>query len=245
MTLIGPVRQGLRVLLDAILPPVCLRCQSPVADPGTLCPDCWSKIAFVSAPLCATCGRPFEIDPGAQMVCGACLASPPRYGRARAVLRYDDETKPLILRFKHGDRLEGAPAFARWLARAGAELLEGADLLVPVPLHRWRLAARRYNQAAVLAQALVPLVGVACVPDLLVRRRHSPSQGHLGPDARRRNVAGAFVLPPRNLARTEGRRIVLIDDVMTTGATVNECARVLLRGGAAAVDVLTLGRVVR
>ncbi|CCG42545.1 ComF family protein [Magnetospirillum molischianum] len=245
MSLIGPLRQGLRVIIDAILPPVCLRCQTLVADPGTLCPACWSRVAFLSAPLCAVCGRPFEIDPGGQMVCGECLKSPPRFGRARAVLRYDDETRPLILRFKHGDRLEGAPAFARWLARAGAELLDNADLLVPVPLHRWRLAMRRYNQAAVLAQALTPLVGVETVPDLLVRRRRTVSQGHLGPDARRRNVTGAFLLPPRSLPRTEGRRIVLIDDVMTTGATVNECARVLLRGGAASVDVLTLGRVVR
>jgi len=245
MSLIGPVRRGLRVVLDAILPPVCLRCQTLVADPGTLCPDCWSRIAFLSAPLCAVCGRPFEIDPGGQMVCGACLNAPPRYGRARAVLRYDDETRTLILRFKHGDRLEGAPAFARWMARAGADLLAEADLLVPVPLHRWRLAMRRYNQAAVLALALSPLVAVETVPDLLIRHRRTPAQGHLGPDARRRNVAGAFSLPPSRLDRVANRRIVLIDDVMTTGATVDECARVLLRGGAASVDVLTLGRVVR
>lgn len=239
----GAARLG-RLLLDAVLPPLCLKCHAVVAEPGTLCPACWQRIGFLAPPWCACCGRPFEVDPGPEARCGACLTRPPGFDRARAVLRYDDESRPLLLRLKHGDRLEGAGAYAHWMARAGADLLDGADLLVPVPLHRWRLALRRYNQAAVLALALGRRSGVAVAPDLLRRPRATPSQGHLGPEARRRNVAGAFTLA-RGAAGLAGRRVVLIDDVMTTGATVEECARVLRRGGAASVAVLTLARALR
>jgi len=234
-----------RLLLDAVLPPLCLHCQAVVAEPGTLCPTCWQRISFIGPPCCAICGRPFELDPGPEARCGACLRSPPGFDRARAVLRYDETSRDLILRLKHGDRLEGASAFALWMARAGSELLDGADLLVPVPLHRWRLARRRYNQAAVLALALGRHSGLAVEPALLTRRRATPSQGHLGANDRRRNVAGAFGLARGGEARLAGRRVVLIDDVMTTGATVEECVKVLRRGGASAVAVLTLARVLR
>ncbi len=232
-----------RLVVDALLPPLCLSCHAVVAEPGTLCPACWSQLVFLAPPHCAVCGQPFEFDAGADALCGDCIALPPRFGRARAVFRYDDASRGLILRFKHGDRLEGAPAFARWMARAGAELLAGADLLVPVPLHRWRLLARRYNQAAVLALALGRLSGVPAAPDLLIRRRRTRPQGHLGREGRERNVAGAFTV--KGGVRLEGRRVVLVDDVLTSGATVGECARVLLGAGAGHVDVLTLGRVVR
>ncbi|MCR6632957.1 MAG: ComF family protein [Magnetospirillum sp.] len=239
-------RAVLRRVLDAVLPPLCLSCGAVVAEPGTLCPDCWGRMGFLGAPHCFACGHPFDFDAGAaeQALCAPCLDKPPPWRRARAVLRYDEHSKPLILRFKHADRLEGAPAFARWLARAGAELLAEADLIVPVPLHRWRLLARRYNQAAVLALALGRLSGVAVAPYALVRARRTPVQGHLDREQRRRNVKGAFVLPERRRALVQGRRVLLVDDVLTTGATVDECSRVLLEGGAASVDVLTLGRVV-
>jgi ComF family protein len=238
----------LRWGLDALLPPLCLACGTVVAEPGTLCPECWGRMGFLAPPHCHACGRPFEFeavaDPGSHVLCAPCLAKPPPWGRARAVLRYDDASKPLILRLKHADRLEGAPAFARWLARAGGELLAEAELIVPVPLHRWRLLARRYNQAAVLATALGRLAGVAVVPDALVRVRRTASQGHMDREQRRRNVRGAFALHHRHRGWVEGRRVLLLDDVLTTGATVGECTRVLLAGGAVAVDVLTLGRVV-
>lgn len=236
----------MRRVLDAVLPPLCLSCGVVVAEPGSLCPQCWGGMGFLSAPLCHACGHPFDVDPGGagDMLCGPCLAKPPSWNRARAVLRYDDASKPLILRFKHADRLEGAPAFARWMARAGAEMLADAEILVPVPLHRWRLLARRYNQAALLALALGRQCGVAVAPDALVRLRRTLSQGHMDREQRRRNVAGAFALPERRKALVAGKRVVLIDDVLTTGATLGECARVLLKTGAARVDVLTLGRVV-
>ncbi|OAN53157.1 competence protein ComF [Paramagnetospirillum marisnigri] len=234
-----------RFVIDALLPPLCLACQAPVAEPGSLCPTCWSQVTFLGPPACACCGLPFDFDLGEGALCGECLRHPPAFARARSVLRYDEAAKPLILRLKHADRLEGVPAFALWMARAGAELLAEADLLVPVPLHRWRLLARRYNQAALLAVALSGRSGVAAAPDLLLRRRRTPPQGHLDRAARARNVAGAFQLNPKRQGLVRGKRVVLVDDVLTSGATVAECARVLIKGGAARVDVLTLGRVIR
>ncbi|MBI3445281.1 MAG: ComF family protein [Magnetospirillum sp.] len=234
-----------RMVVDALLPPLCLSCHAVVVEPGTLCPECWSRMTFLGSPQCACCGQPFELDAGPEAVCGDCARSQPPFGRARAVFRYDDESKVLILRFKHADRLEGVGAFALWMARAGADLLAEADLLVPVPLHRWRLLSRRYNQAALLALAIGRQARLEVEPEALIRVRRTPPQGHLGHDARQRNVAGAFRLNDGPKARLAGKRVVLVDDVLTSGATIGECARVLKRGGAASVDVLTLGRVVR
>lgn len=233
-----------RVALDALLPPRCLSCGAVVPDQGTLCLPCWERIDFLAPPLCAACGLPFELDPGADALCGGCAARQPPFRRARAVFRYDDFGKGLILRFKHADRTEMAPALARWMARAGAELLDEADLIVPVPLHWTRLFGRRYNQAALLALALGRLTGLPVVPDLLLRRRRTPSQGGLGREARRRNIRGAFATAPHRGNALAGARVVLIDDVLTTGATTGACARALLAGGAEAVDVLTVARVV-
>lgn len=234
-----------RFVVDALLPPLCLSCQAPVSEPGALCHECWSKVAFLAPPFCACCGLPFEFEMGPDALCGDCIADPPRFDRARAVLRYDEASRILILRLKHGDRLEGVPAFARWMARAGADLLVNAELLVPVPLHRWRLLSRRYNQAALLAMALSRQSGVATIPDLLIRHRRTPSQGHMNRTGRHKNVAGAFGVHQRHAAALAGKRVVLLDDVLTSGATVDECARVLLKAGAASVDVLVLGRVIR
>lgn len=233
-----------RAALDAVLPPLCLACGAQVAEPGSLCGACWERITYIGPPVCAACGLPFAVDAGPEMLCGACLAEPPPFGRARAVFRYDGASRALVLRFKHADRIEGAPAFARWMARAGAELLKGCDLLVPVPMHRWRLFLRRYNQAAVLAMALGRLSAIPVATGVLIRRRRTPPQGHLGRAERASNVKGAFATASFAPSRLEGRRVVLVDDVLTTGATVGECARVLRKAGAAQVDVLTLGRVV-
>ena len=231
--------------LNAVLPPLCLACRVEVDEAGTLCAACWNRIAFLAPPLCTACGFPFDYDPGGPVLCGACTRRLPDFGRARAVLRYDDASRALVLGFKHGDRTHGAPAYGRWMTRAGAELLREADLVVPVPLHWLRLFRRRYNQAGLLAQAVARTAGVPAAVDLLVRRRPTPSQGHLSAAARRRNVRGAFAVRPRRRALVRGRRIVLIDDVLTTGATAEACARALLRAGAASVDVLVLARVVR
>ncbi len=239
------LRRAGEIALGAVLPPRCLACGGQVAAPGALCPVCWSGLAFLGEPCCAACGYPFEYDPGAGALCGACSAQPPAYGRARAALAYDDASRGLILALKHGDRTDAAPALGAWMAASGRVLLADADLVAPVPLHRLRLLARRYNQSALLAQAVARRAAVPCVPDLLLRTRRTPSQGGLSASARVRNVRGAFALAPRHRALVEGRRIVLIDDVLTTGATAESCARALTRAGAGAVDVLTLARVVR
>jgi ComF family protein len=232
------------VALDLTLPPRCIGCGDRIDAAGLACARCWSNLNFISPPYCTCCGAPFAVTLEGEHRCAVCYAAPPAFDRARAALIYDDGSRGLVLGFKHGDRLHAAPAFGSWVARAGAELLADADIVTPVPLHRWRLLKRRYNQAALIAGHVGKRAGVTHLPDLLERHRATPSQGELGASARQRNVAGAFRLNPRSADRVKGSRIVLIDDVLTTGATVGACARVLKRGGAARVDVLTLARVV-
>ena len=180
---------------------------------------------------------------GEDALCGGCARERPAWDQARAVLRYDKNSRRLVLGLKHGDRTHIAAAFGRWMQRSGGEVLAGADLLVPVPLHWTRLFQRRYNQAALLAQAVRAAGGPEVAADWLVRRRRTPMQGHLGPAARQRNVRGAFAVRARR--SVAGKRVVLVDDVLTTGATVAECARVLKRAGATSVGVLTLARALR
>ena len=237
-----PVLCGVR---DALLPPRCIACGATVEAGGALCAACWSQVTFLGAPQCACCGYPFEFAAPDASLCAACTAQPPAYDRARSVFRYQPESRALILRFKHADGTHAAPAYGSWLSRAGAELLADCDLILPVPLHRWRLFRRRYNQSALLAQAVGRMTGRAIAVDLLVRRRNTPSQGRMSALARRRNVRAAFAVRPGRAGAIAGRKILLIDDVLTTGATVEECARVLRRCGAVRVDVLTLARVVR
>ena len=244
-TLVPGLRRAAIGLLDALLPPQCLACGALVAEPRTLCSACWSGVEFIVPPLCECCGVPFEIAASPGALCGACLANAPRYRRARSVFRYGESSRRLVLAFKHGDRIESAPAFAAWMRRVGGELLSGDALVAPVPLHRWRLLLRRYNQSALLAQAVARHGALTYAADLIVRQRATPSQGKLSAAERRRNVAGAFRLNRQWHERLRGRPVVLVDDVLTTGATVDACTRALLREGAASVDVLTLARVVR
>ena len=232
-----------RAIVDGVLPPRCLACGAIVDLPQTLCAPCWRSITFFAQPWCVVCGLPFPHPEGKDAVCAECAREARSWDRARAVLRYDKNSRHLVLALKHGDRTHLAAAFGRWMHRVGGELLSAADLLVPVPLHWLRLFQRRYNQAALLAHAIHSAGGPNVAADWLVRRRKTPSQGHLGPAARERNVRGAFAIrADRSFA---GRRVVIIDDVMTTGATVEECARVLKRAGAAFVGVLTLARALR
>lgn len=233
------------LLIDTLLPPRCLVCGTVVARQGGLCAGCWRGLTFIALPYCACCGLPFAYRVEGAALCAACMADPPPFGRARSVLVYDDGSRPLVLTFKHADRTHAARPFGAWLARAGADILRDADLLAPVPLHRWRLLMRRYNQSALLAQAVGRETGVPVIPDLLLRRRRTRTQGGLDGAGRRRNVAGAFAVRTGARSALVGRRVVLVDDVLTTGATVAECARALLAGGAAGVDVLTIARVVK
>jgi ComF family protein len=240
----GPaLRRAAGSVLDLLLPPHCLKCGAAVSHAQGLCPACWRAITFLAGPCCACCGMPFAYDQGEDALCGACARETHAFARARAAMVYDEESRRLVLAFKHGDRLHLAPALGSWMRRAGAELLAQCDVLVPVPLHWTRLFTRRYNQAAVLAHALAAPGGPKVGADWLVRRRRTPSQGKRNAPARRRNVAGAFAVKRGRVL--SGLRVVLVDDVFTTGATLDECARVLTRAGAASVDALTLARTVR
>lgn len=231
--------------LDAVLPPRCLGCGETVEATGGLCGSCWSGLTFIDHPRCACCGAPFDYDVGGEALCGACARERPAFDRARAALSYDDASRGLVLGFKHGDQLHAATAFAGWMARAGADAVARADIIAPVPLHRWRLWRRRYNQSALLALAIGRLAGKSVEPALLARRRATPTQAGRSRSGRARNVRGAFAVRPAFAESVKGRSILLVDDVLTTGATVEECARVLKRAGAAEVGVLTLARVQR
>lgn len=233
-------------LIDLLFPPLCMACRKQVTDPGALCSQCWQEIQFLDGPMCNCCGLPFELDPGSDSRCAACLASPPIYDKARAIMRYDEKSRRPILALKHADRLDLAPTFARWLERSGRTLLAESDLILPVPLHPLRLWFRRYNQSAEVARALGRLSGKPINVAALKRSRHTPSQGAMpSATARRRNMQGAFRVSTRHKSAIAGRNTLLVDDVLTTGATVNACARALKRAGAAKVFVLVLARVVR
>lgn len=243
--LIAIPAQLARWTLDTLLPPGCMLCGEPVAEPGRLCAVCWPKLDFIAAPLCPCCGTPFTLPVPDGLLCGACIAKPPRYRRARAALVYGGGGRDLVLRFKRADRTDLARGLADLMARAGADLLKDADLIVPVPLHRRRLWRRRYNQSALLAQALGRRSAKPVLPDLLQRLRATPSLGGLGRQERRRALAGAIHINPAHRAVLCGKSVLLVDDVFTTGATAGACLRALLQAGAAAVDILTLARVVR
>lgn len=232
-------------LLDGLLPPRCPCCGALVHGPQRLCADCFGRLTFIADPACQCCGLPFGTagEAGRQRLCGTCLARPPAFTRARAALTYDEPAQRLLLPFKYADRTELAGLLAMLMRRAGVSLLAEADLLVPVPLHRRRLVQRRYNQAALLARHLAALAARPWAADALRRSRATQPLGPLSAAERRRAVAGAFSVNPAALPRLHGRRILLIDDVLTSGATASACAEVLRAAGAAQVDVLVAARV--
>jgi ComF family protein len=234
-----------RSILDLGLPPLCPTCREPVADPGAVCSLCWSKLSFISRPYCERLGIPFAYDPGPGVLSMEAIADPPSYNRARAAVRYDETARTMVQALKYGDRLDLAPAMGRWMATAGRELLGEADALVPVPLHWRRLWSRRFNQAATLAQTVSRISGVPVTHDLLKRMRATRQQVGLMQAERARNVQGAFRVPREARPQVHGKRLLLVDDVLTSGATLDTCARILLRAGAASVDVLVFARVVQ
>ncbi len=226
--------------LDMLFPPQTLD-GGPRPLAGGFSADAWSRIRFLDGPVCDGCGAPFEFDPGAR--CAACLAKPRAFDAARAACLYDETSRNPILQLKHADRLDLAPLFARWLSRTARELIEEADAIAPVPLHPLRLLRRRYNQAAEIARPLAAMTGTPYLPDALVRRRATATQGGKSGSGRKRNVAGAFEVPSARRGQVEGLRILLIDDVLTTGATAEGCARALKAAGAARVDLAVVARV--
>ncbi|QKV20211.1 ComF family protein [Oricola thermophila] len=238
------VQKASRLVASILFPDTCLACRTHVAARGTLCPECWGQIHFIADPICTVTGTPFQHDFGDDMVSAEALANPQPWRRARAAVLHDGIARQLVQRLKYGDQPELAPWMARWMLRAGRLLVEECDVVVPVPLHKRRYLARRYNQSAELARMIAAEGGIAFEPAALVRIRPTRRQVGLTAKQRQANVRGAFRVPPGHEIAVCGRSVLLVDDVYTTGATLGAATRALLRGGAAHVDVLTFSRVV-
>ncbi len=237
----NPLARSGRFLLDLLLPPQCPCCDTPVASPADLCPACLAATRFAADPCCASCAAP--IDPLVSgRTCLACAVTPPAYTRTRAALRYDDQSRRLVLPLKYNDRPELALALTPFMARAGAALLRDADILVPIPLHPARLRTRRYNQAALLARALSRHASRPALLDALQRTRNTAPLHDKSRNARIAELTDAFQPNPRRLTEFTGWKILLIDDILTTGATAETCARIALAAGAAQVDLLVAAR---
>ena len=239
-----------RKLLDVILPPKCLNCAGRVDLAHNICPQCWKELHFLSDPMCRCCGYPFGADLGVNYItigdslCGSCQNMDRAFDRALSALRYDDDSRRMIIGFKHHDRLEYATYFAKLLKQAGSRVFADTDMIIPVPLHKRRLIKRRYNQSALLSRILAEDIGVAHEPELLIRTKNTPPQeGNL--NKRSKNVHGAFKVIGTNREKVKNRTILLIDDVYTTGATAENCAKALKKAGAAKVYVLTILRVIK
>jgi ComF family protein len=232
-----------RIGLDTLYPPTCLACRAATGEADALCPACWRAIRFIERPFCERLGTPFAEDLGAGLLSPQAIADPPAFGRARAVARFEDgPARRLVHRLKYSDRGELARPLGAWMARAGADVLAEVDAIVPVPLHPFRLWTRRFNQAAALARAIALKADKPFEPRWLRRVKATRSQVGLSREQRAENVQGAFRAAPG--APIKGRRIVLVDDVLTSGATANAAARALLRAGATNVDLLVFARVV-
>ena len=235
-----------RRLRELVFPPQCLLCGATVQTEGALCGPCWRETPFILGSVCDLCGAPvLGAAAGETAICDDCRTLDRPWQQGRALMLYAGGARRLVLALKHGDRLDLAPALAGWLAARAGRMLGEGTLIVPVPVHWRRLLSRRYNQAAVLANALGALTGHPVYPDLLQRSRATPPQDGMSVSERMRNLAGAIRLAPRHAGVPVGRAVVLVDDVMTSGATLDACARVLLAAGAENVHVLVLARVVR
>lgn len=238
-----------RTILDTLYPPHSLKdWLREVSDaPQSVGMEAkgWGQIHFLEDEGCRMCAKPFAkgLDWGEAALCQSCEAIPFAFDRARAACVYDDHSKGLILAFKHADRLDLLPMLTRWLERVAKPMKDEINLIVPVPLHPTRLLARRYNQAAELARGLAQALNVECLPDALSRIKPTLSQGHKNRAAREANIKGAFVVPPHHNMRLKGRHVLLVDDVFTTGVTLNACAKALKGAGAESVKVAVLSRV--
>lgn len=237
------LRRGFAWPAALLFPPACPGCGRHLAEPGTLCGACWPKLRFLEKPWCAVIGTPFSHDMGEGFLSAEAIANPPPFDRARAAVAYAGVARDMVRGLKYNDRTDLAPWMARWMMRAGNELMADADIVTPVPLHWRRFLGRRFNQSAELARSVARLGGKPFEPQAIERVKPTAQQVGLGQRDREDNVRGAFKVPPEGDIAVRGRRILVVDDVYTTGATVSAVARALKRSGAAGVDILTFARV--
>ncbi|WP_421780056.1 double zinc ribbon domain-containing protein [Kiloniella litopenaei] len=231
--------------VNYLFPPVCGNCDCAIWDNAGICPNCWKDLTFISGACCKLCGYPFELSHGDDLVCGECLKSPKKFDQCRAALVYDVFSKDMIIGFKHADKTYLRALFTQWLSLCGQDIINEADFIIPIPLHPRRLLKRRYNQAGLLAQGVARLHHKKYTPDLLLRTKNTSSQGQFSMSGRWRNVRNAFVLNSKFKDEIYGKHIVLIDDVYTTGATLDSCARTLKNAGASTVSAVVLARVTK
>ncbi|MDI7864258.1 ComF family protein [Rhizobiaceae bacterium n13] len=229
---------------NVIYPPVCSGCGVITGGHRGMCAACWSSIRFIERPYCEVLGLPFSHDLGQNILCAEAIANPPPFDRLRSVAIHDGVVRNLVHALKYRDRTDLAIMMAEWILRASDGTVAASDAIIPVPLHRWRLVWRKFNQAAELARQLARISGKPLLASTLVRRKRTLQQVGLGAKARQDNVRGAFVVRDAHIGSVLGKRIVLVDDVYTTGATVSSAARALKKAGAVDVTVLTFARAV-
>ena len=239
------IRRSLNGVLNGVSPPLCPGENVRVSRPGEVSGAVWRALQFIEDPFCSDCGAPYATPPVLGGFCRECPDAPIGVDSVRAAVVYNDMAHRLIVAFKHGDRTDLAPTIAGWVTRAASGVIDGETLIVPVPLHPKRLHMRRYNQSALIARHVAKSAGARWAPDLLVRRRHTPPQQSLSASQRRRNVAGAIAVRESRQSIVAGARIALVDDVLTTGATIGACAKALRRAGAAKLYAVVAARVVR
>ena len=240
------MRAGFQTVVALIYPPRCLGCGAQVDSDFGLCAACWRDTPFIGGTVCDSCGTPLEgAADGHRIDCDDCMESPRPWRQGRAAMLYADRARQLVLALKHGDRPDIARPAGLWLARAARPLLQAETLIAPVPLHWTRLLRRRYNQAALLARSLSTRTGAEFCPDLLVRQRRTPMLDHSPAEARKQTLSGAISIHSRRRQRIAGRPVLLVDDVMTSGATLAACAKACHDAGARSVDVVVLARVAK
>ena len=240
----GLARRLGAAVLDLLYPPVCLHCGAAIAEADALCAGCFAQLRPITAPLCPRLGIPFEVPLGPDAVSAEAIADPPPFDRARSAVAYNEVARKLVSRLKYGDRPELARFCGRLMAAAGHEFWESEPILVPVPLHRYRQFERRYNQSTELARALAKLTGLGVDPLLVSRVKRTKQQVGLTAEQRQRNVAGAFSARTDAATRLQGRGVVIVDDVITTGSTVKALTRALEKAGVRQIDVISFARVV-
>ena len=230
-----------QVVLDIILPPKCMSCSCVVNQHGNLCPECWDNLSYIGKHKCHICGLPFEFDMGEKAICPACTNDKPEFKKAVAVCKYEGAGRKIAIKLKFGDSTNLAPYMAKMMSTAGRDLISECEIIAPVPLHYRRKLKRKYNQASMLALNIAKITGKAYAPKLLKRVKATKQQTKLSKKARKENVQDAFAAANMDI---KGKKVLLVDDVMTTGATMSECAKALKTAGAKKVCCVVFARVV-